>query len=109
ADSSSVIPAINASAPLADVTTADYLDKVRFEALEPGNLVSNADAVISAWQGRKLREVFARYEGRAKSGAHGLIGQLHEDLNRIAGGDKPETYSHVTDAMDDVMAGIRAR
>ncbi len=109
ADSSSIIPQINASAPIADMTTADYLGKLAFEALEPGNLSSNADAVVSAWQGRKLRETFAQYESRAKSGASGLLEALHKDLNRIAGADKPDTYGPVTEAIDGVMAGIRAR
>ncbi|MGA7323539.1 MAG: DnaB-like helicase C-terminal domain-containing protein [Rhodomicrobium sp.] len=109
ADSSSILPQINASAPLADVTTAVYLDKLKFEALEPGQLGSNADAVVSAWEGRKLRETFAQYEGRAKSGASGLLEALHEDLNRIAGKVRPETYGPITEALDGVMAAIRAR
>ena len=109
ADAASIVPQINANAPIADMTTLDYLEKMRFEAIKPSDLGAFADAVVSAWQGRQLREVFAQYEGRAKAGAPNLIEDLQRDLGRIAGDNRPDSYGPVTEAMDGVMAAIRAR
>jgi replicative DNA helicase len=110
ADASSIVSQINAAAPMADMTTLDYLEKLKFEALEkPSDLASFADAVIDAWRGRELTAVMAKYDAAVKRGAPGLIEDLHNELNRIAGDNRPETYGFVTDAIDGVMAGIRER
>ncbi len=109
ADAASIVPQINADAPNADMTTLDYLEKMRLDAIKSSDLGAFADAVVSAWQGRQLRQTFAQYEGRAKAGAPNLIGDLSKDLDRIAGDNRPDSYGPVSEAIDGVMKGIRER
>jgi replicative DNA helicase len=90
------------------MTCAGYLSRLRSEAIpNPAEIDSFAEAVILAWRGRELTATFAKYG--CNPGAPGVLEVLHDDISRLAGSHRPDTYGPISGAIDDVMRAIRER
>lgn len=109
AEPASIMSELTEVAPMADVTTASYVDKLKFNARKPDEVHSFVDAVRNAAVGRRIRTLCAQFDSMAKTGAEGLIDRMSDELTAISGTVSPDTYGHVSISSDEVMAEIRTR
>jgi len=109
AEPASIMSELTETAPMADMTTANYLDKLKFNARKAADVAAFVDAVKNAAVGRRIRVMCAQYDGLAKTGAEGLVDKMSQDLTAISGNDAPDTACHVSARIGIVMEKLRAR
>jgi replicative DNA helicase len=108
ADASSIIPEINAEAPIVGMARFAYLEGLHSQALkDPAKVISQAEAVVAAWKARETEKYWTAHQSKlsATGGLEAFLG----DLMKVAGQNKPDSYGPVKNAIAPVMQAIRAR